>query len=123
MNIGIVRAAVVLALVWGAAGRVLGAERPPRKELGRSVKLTIVVDKVMQPENDWVTEEWLSCGMGCWWVSGMVTSHRGLPRCVYWNRTIRIRSTPRLRLASNYSRKVGWSWRCSPWTADTWQRC
>ncbi|HIJ64967.1 MAG TPA: hypothetical protein HPP77_03370 [Candidatus Hydrogenedentes bacterium] len=27
--------------------------------LGKSVKLRIVVDKVMQPTNDWVTEEWM----------------------------------------------------------------
>lgn len=35
------------------------ADRAPRVELGRSVKLTIVVDKVMQPERGWHTEEWM----------------------------------------------------------------
>ncbi len=30
-----------------------------REQLGREVKLTILVDKVMQPVNDWVTEEWM----------------------------------------------------------------
>jgi len=30
-----------------------------RDELGRSVKLTILVDKVMQPEAGWKTEEWM----------------------------------------------------------------
>jgi len=30
-----------------------------RDELGRSVKLTILVDKVMQPQAGWVTEEWM----------------------------------------------------------------
>jgi len=41
------------------ASSVAAAERPPLEELGRSVKLTILVDKVMQPEADWVTEEWM----------------------------------------------------------------
>ena len=35
------------------------AERPPRAELGKSVKLRILVDKVMQPEAGWHTEEWM----------------------------------------------------------------
>lgn len=30
-----------------------------RKELGRSVKLKILVDKTMQPEEGWVTKEWM----------------------------------------------------------------
>lgn len=30
-----------------------------RQDLGRSVKLTILVDKVMQPQAGWVTEEWM----------------------------------------------------------------
>ena len=30
-----------------------------RDDLGRSVKLTILVDKVMQPQAGWVTEEWM----------------------------------------------------------------
>ena len=35
------------------------AERSARSELGRSVKLRVLVDKVMQPEADWHTEEWM----------------------------------------------------------------
>ncbi len=35
------------------------AERVPRSELGRSVKMTVLVDKVMQPEAGWHTEEWM----------------------------------------------------------------
>jgi len=35
------------------------ADAPPRDQLGREVKLRIVVDKVMQPEADWKTEEWM----------------------------------------------------------------
>ena len=35
------------------------AERAPRSKLGRSVKMTILVDKVMQPEAGWHTEEWM----------------------------------------------------------------
>ncbi|MCP4639161.1 MAG: hypothetical protein GY851_01940 [bacterium] len=36
-----------------------GAEPIRREDLGRTVKFTCVVDKVMQPENKWVTEEWM----------------------------------------------------------------
>jgi hypothetical protein len=32
---------------------------PPRAELGKSVKLRILVDKVMQPTAGWVTQEWM----------------------------------------------------------------
>jgi hypothetical protein len=32
---------------------------PPRDELGRSIKMTVLVDKVMQPEAGWKTEEWM----------------------------------------------------------------
>ncbi|MEA3364402.1 MAG: hypothetical protein U9Q79_02070 [Candidatus Hydrogenedentes bacterium] len=35
------------------------AEAPPRDQLGREVKLRIVVDKVMQPKAGWKTEEWM----------------------------------------------------------------
>lgn len=45
---------IVLGIVATAV-----AERPPRAELGRSVKLSILVDKVMQPEAGWHTEEWM----------------------------------------------------------------
>jgi hypothetical protein len=35
------------------------AEKIRREDLGRSVKLTILVDKVLQPEEKWVTKEWM----------------------------------------------------------------
>lgn len=35
------------------------ADPPTRNQLGRDVKLRIVVDKVMQPEAKWKTEEWM----------------------------------------------------------------
>ena len=34
-------------------------DRPDRDALGRSVKLRILVDKVLQKHKDWVTEEWM----------------------------------------------------------------
>ncbi|NQT11388.1 MAG: hypothetical protein HQ582_01480, partial [Planctomycetes bacterium] len=50
----------VLSLVAvGAAVDCAAAEKIAREALGRSVKLTILVDKVMQPEAGWVTEEWM----------------------------------------------------------------
>ena len=48
--------AVLSALV---APLARGVEAPPRDQLGREVKLRIVVDKVMQPEAAWKTEEWM----------------------------------------------------------------
>lgn len=36
-----------------------GGEPAQRSQLGRSQKLRILVDKVMQPEAKWVTEEWM----------------------------------------------------------------
>jgi len=50
---------VSLLAVVGAAVLCPAAEKIAREELGRSVKLTILVDKVMQPEAGWVTEEWM----------------------------------------------------------------
>lgn len=35
------------------------APRPPLADLGRSVKMRILVDKVMQPTRGWKTEEWM----------------------------------------------------------------
>ncbi len=35
------------------------AERPALKDLGRAVKMRILVDKVMQPTRGWTTEEWM----------------------------------------------------------------
>lgn len=46
-------AAIVLA---GSAARAQGT---PRDELGRSVKMRIVVDKVMQKHTGWEAEEWM----------------------------------------------------------------
>jgi hypothetical protein len=37
----------------------LAAERIHRQDLGRGVKLTVLVDKVMQPQAQWMTEEWM----------------------------------------------------------------
>ena len=37
----------------------LAARKINRRDLGRSVKMTILVDKVMQPQAGWVTEEWM----------------------------------------------------------------
>ncbi|MDP6115599.1 MAG: hypothetical protein QGG53_27375, partial [Planctomycetota bacterium] len=36
-----------------------GGETVERADLGRKVKLRILVDKVMQPTEDWVTREWM----------------------------------------------------------------
>lgn len=38
---------------------ILGSEPNKRSQLGRSEKLRILVDKVLQPEAHWVTEEWM----------------------------------------------------------------
>ena len=35
------------------------AQAPTRDQLGREVKLRILVDKVMQPVAGWTTEEWM----------------------------------------------------------------
>lgn len=41
------------------ASLVHAAERPPLADLGRGVKMRILVDKVMQPTRGWTTEEWM----------------------------------------------------------------
>ncbi|MFV2065880.1 MAG: hypothetical protein ACC645_02800 [Pirellulales bacterium] len=41
------------------ASDALAAEKIARSDLGRRVKLTVLVDKVMQPQADWVTKEWM----------------------------------------------------------------
>ena len=46
----------VICLTWSLS---LGAEPNDRSELGHAQKLRILVDKVMQPEANWVTEEWM----------------------------------------------------------------
>jgi len=43
----------------GVAAVCPAGETISRDDLGRTVKLTILVDKVMQPEAGWVTEEWM----------------------------------------------------------------
>ncbi len=50
---------LVLCLVFAADATVRAADPPSREELGRSVKLRILVDKVLQPEAKWVTQEWM----------------------------------------------------------------
>ncbi len=54
---------VVMLLAWGGMlignARCLGADAPSRETLGRQVKLRILVDKVMQPEEGWTTQEWM----------------------------------------------------------------
>lgn len=54
----IVQAAVLAAVLAFAAG-CYAAKGPLRDDLGRTVKLRILVDKVMQPQAGWVTEEWM----------------------------------------------------------------
>ncbi len=46
-----------LAVVAVAGGQA--AERPALPDLGRKVKMRILVDKVMQPTRGWKTEEWM----------------------------------------------------------------
>ena len=50
-------ALLALWILFPALART--AEVPARKELGRSVKLRILVDKVMQPTAGWMTQEWM----------------------------------------------------------------
>ena len=52
----LVRAAFPVLL---AAAALAAAERPALKDLGRAVKMRILVDKVMQPVAKWKTEEWM----------------------------------------------------------------
>ncbi len=49
----------IAAVLLAAQAACLAAAAPKRSELGRSVKLTIVVDKVMQPTAGWRTKEWM----------------------------------------------------------------
>jgi len=46
-------------VLFGFAAICPASEKIAREDLGRSAKLTILVDKVMQPEAKWVTEEWM----------------------------------------------------------------
>jgi hypothetical protein len=53
------RTIAFIALTVLGSTAAQAADRPPRAELGRSVKLSILVDKVMRPEAGWHTEEWM----------------------------------------------------------------
>lgn len=59
MRRNIVPAMVVMMVTHVVAMSCLAATKIAREDLGRGVKLTILVDKVMQPQADWVTEEWM----------------------------------------------------------------
>lgn len=50
---------LITVLFVAVAVTAQGGETPPREQLGREVKLRILVDKVMQPEAGWKTEEWM----------------------------------------------------------------
>ncbi len=49
----------ILVLIVCFVSTAAIAEPINRADLGRSVKLTVLVDKVMQPTADWVTQEWM----------------------------------------------------------------
>lgn len=49
----------LLLTSWTVAVFASAAEDTSREALGRSTKFRILVDKVMQPEAKWVTEEWM----------------------------------------------------------------
>lgn len=59
MKSRIVRPAVVLWVLELSAASCAAAEPLARDTLGRTVKLRILVDKVMQPQEGWVTKEWM----------------------------------------------------------------
>ncbi|MGI5818937.1 MAG: hypothetical protein ACOX9R_12665 [Armatimonadota bacterium] len=50
---------LTITLALGLLAIGCSAEPPTRDELGREVKLTILVDKVLQPVAGWKTEEWM----------------------------------------------------------------
>ena len=50
---------ILLAAMGAFAPSRAADVAPPREELGRSVKLRVLVDKVMQPTAGWTTEEWM----------------------------------------------------------------
>ena len=52
-------ALLILALALASTLQACSAEKAAREDLGRKVKLTILVDKVMQPVAGWVTKEWM----------------------------------------------------------------
>ncbi|MGI5817599.1 MAG: hypothetical protein ACOX9R_05820 [Armatimonadota bacterium] len=53
------RASIALVALAVMASAGAAQTEISREQLGREVKLTILVDKVMQPVNEWVTEEWM----------------------------------------------------------------
>ncbi len=50
---------LALAALCAEAICAFAASTPARQELGRQVKLRILVDKVMQPTEGWVSKEWM----------------------------------------------------------------
>jgi len=59
MSISMNRVVVILAAVLACMTYTWADAGVARADLGRSVKLTILVDKVMQPQAKWVSEEWM----------------------------------------------------------------
>ncbi len=55
----IVSRALTVALAVAVCMTGANAQAPTRDQLGREVKLRILVDKVMQPVAGWTTEEWM----------------------------------------------------------------
>ena len=55
------RKILLLSVIAVALASMQGwcAQGVSRQELGRTAKLTILVDKVMQPVEGWVTKEWM----------------------------------------------------------------
>ncbi len=51
--------AMALLAAFFVTANCVAAEKVARNDLGRNVKLTILIDKVMQPKAGWVTEEWM----------------------------------------------------------------
>lgn len=55
----VIAVTMVLGLLGVMSVRCPAEEKPTRQNLGRTVKLRILVDKVMQPTEGWVTKEWM----------------------------------------------------------------
>ncbi len=53
------RTCLAVITLLGLLAAAHAAERPALQDLGRSVKMRILVDKVMQPTRGWTTEEWM----------------------------------------------------------------
>ncbi|HJN15994.1 MAG TPA: hypothetical protein QGH10_10905, partial [Armatimonadota bacterium] len=50
---------LILLILAGVIASAVSAQGIKREDLGRSEKLRILVDKVMMPEEDWHTKEWI----------------------------------------------------------------